>query len=140
MLPDFHLLDNCNPQQCYLSKLMKANRLMQQLFKKHLGHFDITLSQLSLLFFLSKKGIASQQEIADKLFLDKSTVTRNLQRLLGEVFLKKNIDRKIQITTKGKRMVEKMIPFWNKAMAETQDLLSPKGEKAINYILEKLTN
>jgi DNA-binding MarR family transcriptional regulator len=135
---NFPLLDSCNPMQCYSSKLMKANRLMQQLFKKHLGQFEITMSQLSLLFYIAKKEIAGQQEIADSLFLDKSTVTRNLQRLLKDGFMKKNFDRKIQITTKGKRLVERMIPYWEKAMKETQDRLSPSGEKAIHVILEKL--
>ncbi len=125
--------------QCYSSKLMKANRLMQQLFKRHLGQFGITMSQLSLLFYISKKEVVTQQEIADNLFLDKSTVTRNLQRLLNEGFMKKNADRKIEITTKGKRLAEKVIPHWQMAMKETQERLSPKGEKAIHLILEKLT-
>jgi len=118
---------------------MKVNRLMQQLFKKHLGVFDITMSQLSLLFFISKNEVASQQAIADRLFLDKSTVTRNLKRLLKDGLMKKTKDRKIQIAPKGKRLVEEIIPYWNLAMQEAQNRISPSGEKAIDFLLDKLT-
>ncbi len=134
----FPLLESCNPKNCIVSMTMKINRLMNKIFRKHLEGIDITLSQLGMMFLISKKEVIEQHQIGEILILEKSTVTRNLKRLIDGGFLLKKIDRKIYVTTKGKRLVEKAIPKWDNAMSEAREIIKQNGVEAINHLLNKL--
>jgi len=136
----FPLLEKCKPKNCIVSKTMKINRLMNQLFRKHLSGIDITLSQLSMMFLISKSEQLAQHRIGEILFLEKSTVTRNLKRLIEGGFVSKKKDKKIHVTLKGKKLVEKTIPKWEAAMQEAQDKIKKEGKEALHLLLDKLSN
>lgn len=136
----FPLLEKCNPQNCIVSKTMKINRLMNSLFRKHLSDIDITLSQLSIMFLVSKKETISQNTLGEILYLEKSTVTRNLKRLILSGYLKKKEGNVIAVTVKGKRLVERTIPNWENAMNEAKLKIKNEGEQALHLVLHRLTD
>ena len=137
--PQFPLLEQCNPKNCIVSKTMKINRLMNQLFRKHLSDTGITLSQLSMMFLISKKEVIAQHKLGEILFLEKSTVSRNLTRLLKEKYIDKKADKMIQVTIKGKRLIERTIPKWEAAMNEAKQKIAYSGEEALQLVLNKLS-
>lgn len=118
---------------------MKINRLMNQLFRKHLSECGITLSQLSMMFLISKRETVSQSIIGDTLFLEKSTVSRNLNRLIKDGLVIKKADKIVLVTNKGKRLVEKAIPNWEAAMNEARQKIEYDGEEALQLVLNKLS-
>jgi DNA-binding MarR family transcriptional regulator len=133
-------LVNCDPGQCISSKILKCNRIISSIFRKHLLPFNITNSQMSILFIVAKRGEATQQELATMLYLEKSTISRNMKRLFDGDLLIKQSPKQIQITEAGKDFLEEIIPAWDKAMGESKALLTAKGEAALTLLLNQLTH
>lgn len=130
-------LESCDPRQCIARKVLKSSRIITGIFRKHLLQFDITYSQVSILFIVAKKGIVNQAYLAEALYLEKSTVSRNMRRLFEQEYLERNL-KEISITEKGKQLLERIVPEWNKAMSEARSILKPEGEDALNILLQSL--
>lgn len=132
-------LSSCNPQICISRKITTCNRIVASVFRKHLKPFNITNSQLSTLFIISKAPDPTLKLLSDKMYMDKSTVNRNLKRLIENKLIEKLTIHDLQITKKGKVLLEDVIPHWEKAMKEIRELLEEEGESALNIVLHKLT-
>jgi DNA-binding MarR family transcriptional regulator len=131
---------NCNPTTCISSKIMKCNRIVANIFRKHLQEFSITDSQLSILFVVAKSEDITQKTIADYLALEKSTVNRNLDRLIQKQYISDSKQSAINLTEKGADFLEKVIPHWDMAMKEIRNILSEEGESALSFLTQKLIN
>jgi len=134
------ILDKFNPRTCIVSKIQKSNRIINNIFRKHLKQLNLSNSQVSILFVLSKKKLLTQKELSDILYLEKSTVNRNIERLIKQDFLLQNQFKKIEITQHGVDMVKKIIPIWQKAMQEAEDKLGKDGLNSLNNLIQTLTN
>ena len=131
-------LNNFNPRECISGKIMRVNRVIANIFRKYLSPFGITDSQLTHLFILAKKDNMNQKELADFTKLEKSSLNRNLKRLFDAELISKTNFPKLQITTKGKMLVNQIIPEWKKAMSEIEALLGQDGKEALNTLMDKL--
>ena len=127
-----------NPIACISGKVMKIGRVTSAIFRKHLNPFQVTNSQLSLLFILTKRGGVTQKQLAEITQLEKSSLNRNLTRLFEKGFLTKDSFPIIEITDEGKTFVNAVIPVWEKAMAEIRQILGDDGEEALSLVLNKL--
>lgn len=116
---------------------MMCNRMIANIFRRHLKEFDITDSQLSILFFVSKKENPNQKQIADFLATEKSTVNRNIKRLITRQYISFS-EQKLALTSNGKELLERLIPSWENAMNEVNAILGDEGEQALNNIYTKL--
>ncbi|MEE9430957.1 MAG: MarR family winged helix-turn-helix transcriptional regulator [Melioribacteraceae bacterium] len=130
-------IDTINPLSCYSNKMMRCNRIIANIFRKHLKDFGITDSQLSILFYVTKSKEVNQKNICDFLVSEKSTTNRNINRLLDKGYL--SIDKHYLITTEnGKELLERIIPSWENAMEEVNEIIGKDGEDALNKIHSKL--
>lgn len=135
---EFKNIHNFDPRTCISGKVMRLNRMTANIFRKHISPFGITDSQLSLLFILSKMEGLTQKQITDFLHLEKSSLNRNLKRLLDKELLTRKDFPLIKITNKGKELTNRIIPHWERAMAEIRVLLGEEGEIALNVVASKL--
>ena len=100
------------------------------------------MSQLALLMVIGKYKFLPQNEIGKKLMLERSTVTRDLKRMIEKGYFIKKYDKSrpiIYITDKGASYVESIIPDWRAATEEAKRKLGKDGEQALNLVLQKLT-
>lgn len=118
--------------------MRRLERATSSIFRKHLLPFDITESQLSVLFVLSKNDGLTQKQLSEFALLEKSTISRNLARLIKKDFITRQNFPLIQLTEKGKAFVESVIPAWETAMQEIKEILSADGENALNLLLNKI--
>ena len=91
---------------------------------------------------LAKNKIVPQADLGRILVLDRSTISRDLSRLVDQGYVdRKGVINKIdlQITKKGKDYMECIIPDWEKAKDESSQILGDDGEKALDLVLAKLT-
>ncbi len=132
-------IENCDPRTCISSKISKVNRIVANIFRKHLKPYDITDSQLTALLVITKVGDITQKNIADFLYLEKSTVNRNLKRLIDNEYIKNHSSTKYATTEKGRIFLESVIPQWHLAMDEVQDILGIEGVDALNQLENILT-
>ena len=70
--------------------------------------------------------------------LEKSSVNRNIKRLIENEFITKKEFPELKITKKGLKLVSEIIPKWEIAMEEINSLLSPGDINTINSIHDKL--
>ncbi len=98
-----------NPKDCISGKMMRLNRLTANVFRKYLKPFNVTDSQLTLLFILSKKKNLSQKALSEIALLEKSSLNRNLRRLIEANLISNGNKSELNLTTKGKNLVEKII-------------------------------
>ncbi len=122
--------------QCIASRLRRLSRIADSYLRKQLEGFDITENQMNILFILYKLGRVEQGVIGKKLVLERSTVSRGVKLLEKQEYVKRTSDYRpdIELTSKGKVLVEKLIPLWEKFMDE---ICSKMGDKGIEQI-EKL--
>ncbi len=99
------------------------------------------MSQLSLLMVIGKHKFLPQNEIGKLLKLERSTVTRDLKRMIEKGYFIKKYDKTrpvIYITDKGADYVELIIPDWKAATEEAKSKLGTDGEQALNLVLNNL--
>lgn len=127
-----------DPRACISRKMRKCHRLVAQIFRKYIASYGVTSSQLGILFLLCKKQDVKQRDIVEMMVLEKSTVNRNLKRLLVNELVVQNAKKQLNITTKGLDLVEQVIPAWQRAMEEAKGKLKAEGVDAIDLILANL--
>lgn len=132
-------LDRTDPRTCIASKIMKSHRIINGIFRKHLKDFGLTNSQMSILFILSKRGRLKQHVLSEILYLEKSSVSRNMKRLFENELVSRQDFPVIEITEKGLELLESIIPHWNAAMEETRSKLGESGEAGLDMMLTNLT-
>ncbi|MGB0929366.1 MAG: MarR family winged helix-turn-helix transcriptional regulator [Chitinophagales bacterium] len=135
----FPLLDACDPISCLCARISWCERVISGIYRKHLSHFDLTNSQLTILMVINRMGSVSQADLSKMLVLEKSSVSRNMKRLLASDYIKRGKARKLEITIEGKTLLEKLIPAWDAAKAEVNEMLGEDGQKAMGIVVNKLT-
>lgn len=124
---------------CISGKVNRIARVTSSIFRKHLSPHNITESQLSILFVISKKEKITQKLLSDFLLLEKSTVNRGIKRLIKNKYLSESELPLLVITEAGIMFVNQVVPSWQKAMDEISELLKDDGIEEINSVLNKLT-
>ena len=79
-------------------------------------------------------------KISEMLFMEKSTVNRNITRLIDNQYLSLDSSLFLHTTTKGKLFLEEVLPHWEIAMNEIHDILGQEGTAAVALITDKLTS
>ena len=136
---EFNNIEKFDPSTCIAGKIMRIKRITANVFRKHLAPYHITDSQLTIMFIMSKKRSTTQKQLSELIFLEKSSLSRNLNRLIERKLLDKTDSAQLQITTDGLYFVENIIPIWEKAMFEIREKIGPDGENKINQVYSNLT-
>ena len=134
----FKNIDNFDPRQCINGRVSRAQRIISNVFRKYIKPFGITSSQLSMLFVLTKRGVVSQRDLSNILYLEKSSVSRNKRRLVSQGWVQ-NEGLNLTMTKKGFMFIDKVIPEWEKAMLEIKETLGEDGQNGLSTVLSNLT-
>ena len=118
---------------------MKCQRIIANIFRKYLKPFEITDSQMSILFTVTKAKEVNQKMLADRLYMEKSTVNRNIIRLIKREYIVMDDQMILHTTAQGKEFLEQIIPHWEMAMQESREVLGQEGLQAVSLLTEKLS-
>ena len=135
----YPLLEKTNPLTCISGNIMKCQRIIANIFRKYLKPFEITDSQMSIMFMVTKAKEVNQKVLADRLYLEKSTVNRNIRRLIDRGYIMMDDQMMLHTTEEGKQVLEKIIPHWEMAMQESKEVLGQEGMEAVSLLTEKLS-
>lgn len=135
---EFNRIANFDPSSCISGKINRSKRIVSGVFRKHLKPYGITDSQLTLMFIMSKKEKMTQKQLSEFALLEKSSLNRNLTRLIVRKLLSREEFPLITITTDGKYFVENIIPIWEKAMCEIREIIGKEGEAALITLQNRL--
>lgn len=126
---------------CACFNLRRASRAVTQFYDEALRPTGLRITQFTLLTALRVRSPLSVHELADRLGMDRTTLTRNLKPLerSGWVEIKSGADkrvRQISITPAGHKVLAKAYPHWRQAQAQVVEAF---GEKKFQQLLTDLS-
>jgi DNA-binding MarR family transcriptional regulator len=127
---------------CTCFKLRRLARRVTQHYDAHLQALGLRTTQFSLLNVALKRGPIALTELAALMDMDRTTLTRNVQPLLRERLLCTAAGqdarvRKIVITAKGERLLDKAKPVWRQAQEALQAQLGHDQVAALHALIDE---
>lgn len=118
-------------RDCTASSLRRAARAVSSLYDERLRAVGLRGTQFSLLVAVALAGEPPVTMLAERLGLDRTTLTRNLAPLIRDRLIEhaKSDDRRVhrvKLTAKGRRVLEQALPLWDEAQAEIAGALGDK--------------
>jgi len=117
---------------CIAVRLRILNRVVTNLYDDALRPLGMKVSQLNILVVTAKLGLGQPNKVCDILQLDTSTLSRNVERMRAKGWLEvvPGADARTQsfrLTAKGTRLLERVVPAWEKAQDKAAKLLGDDG-------------
>lgn len=124
---------------CIAFRVRALNRMITNLYDATLKPFGITVNQTTILAMLNLIGEAGPGEIGQVLVMEKSTVSRNLERMRKNGWIEAaardgGIARIITVTPAGRKLLAELYPEWEKAQASAARLLGEEGVAAVQTL------
>jgi DNA-binding MarR family transcriptional regulator len=127
---------------CACSQVRRLARKLSSLYDTLLSPEDLTITQYSLLVNIERAGQLSHTVLADKVGMERTTLTRNLRPLTRAkwVAAATGQDRRqhlLQLTAAGRRKLVRSLPLWEEAQRQ---FLSQIGSESLQELRALLTS
>ena len=121
---------------CACANLRRAARALTQVFDEALAPSGLKATQFTLLVTSRLTGESTINELATKMAMDRTTLSRNLKPLMrsGLLLVRTGEDgrtRLVRITPAGERSVEGAYPLWQQAQYGTVSALGEERYEAL---------
>lgn len=128
---------------CYCTTVRRAAQTVTQLYDTILAPSGLKVTQLSLLRAVARHGSASISTLAAAVYLDRTTLGRNVHVLEreGMVSFASGADlreRMVQLTGKGEAALATAAPLWEQAQAMVREALGKEQLESLTALLAQL--
>jgi DNA-binding MarR family transcriptional regulator len=119
---------------CLMGRARLLTRVITGLYEDELRSLSIKATQLNLLVVIAQAGPVRRIDVGAIIQLDPSTLTRNLKVMLTNRWIEEVDDGAdgrglpLQVTAKGKALLQRAAPAWQRAQSEARKLLGDDGE------------
>ena len=113
-----------------------------RLSNQHLKKWGLTAAQFDVLVQIGMNHKISQQELGEKLFVTKGTITQLLQKMERMELIHREQDWKtkyISLTEQGKELYQEVVPAQEAFQASQFKNLTIEEKKQLQHLLKKLT-
>ena len=123
--------------ECLAVRVRLLNRTISGIYDDALRPLASTVGQLNILVVIAKLGPISPGDVARLLNMEKSTVSRNTDRVRGRGWLEvspgdSGRTQMLGLARSGKTILEKALPLWEEAQARAKAVLGQSGSRAIH--------
>lgn len=127
---------------CIATRVRQLSRIVTRVYDDALRPFGITASQFTLLTQLAQQDGITAVEIGSELDIEKSTLSRNLKRLLalGHLTMDPPAGRRgrgLHLTPKGQDVIQKGYPVWKDAQARTIRVLGADSRTTLDGLVQQ---
>jgi DNA-binding MarR family transcriptional regulator len=128
---------------CIAVRLRLLNRVVTNLYDEALRPLGLKVSQMNVLVVAAKLGVARPAQVSELLHLGVSTLSRNVDRMMAKGWLEAvpEEDARTQpfrLTERGRRLLERAIPAWEKAQQQAAELLGGPGVAVLDEAAKRL--
>ncbi len=128
---------------CIVARLRMLNREVTGLYDDALRPLGVKVSQTNVLTAIAKLEPVSPRVIGKLLRIEKSTLSRNLERLRAPGWIRvlscdDKRSHRLEVTAKGRRLLEKALPRWRQAQKDAESLLGKRTVQALNDTADRM--
>ena len=122
--------------ECLGARVRLLSRTVTHLYDQAFRPLGVKAAQMNVLVVVARHGPISPGEVGRKLCMEKSTLSRTVERIRARGWLEVlagGDDRShlLKISAKGKRLVVRAVPLWGVAQRETLALLGKDGAESL---------
>ena len=126
---------------CTCFMLRRATRRVTQIYDRHLQPTGLRITQYGLLARL-RGGPLHMTELAERMGMDRTTLTRNLRPLerLGYVAVDPGEDRRtrsVAMTEAGRKAAADALPYWRAAQKAVREALGASLTDELHGLLDR---
>lgn len=129
-------------QSCLAVRLRAISRRVSTIYDEALRPYGVKVSQLNVLVAIGATGGASPSRLAAHLSLEKSTLSRNVDKLVdrGWVHVEgSGRGQHLTLTPDGTALLTAALPAWRRAQAQVERQLGPDGVRAVHALHTQIT-
>ena len=117
------------------------SRTLTAMYDEALRPLGVTAGQLNLIVMVAKYGPVSPANLAARLNMEKSTVSRNIERMRAHGWLSVSPSKSARgqlmaIRAKGRKLLERALPLWNEAQKRARELLGERGSQSLRRVAD----
>jgi len=125
---------------CIATRVRQLSRIITRVYDDALRPLGITASQFTLLTQLAQQDAITAVEIGSTLDIEKSTLSRNLKRLLalGHIEMDPPAGRRgrgLHLTPKGQAVIKEAFPVWNDAQSKAIAVMGEASRATLDGLL-----
>lgn len=129
--------------ECIAVRLRMLNRVVTNIYDEALRPLGLKVSQMNILVAAARMGTARPAAVCERLHLDVSTLSRNVERMKARGWLEvvPEEDGRAQpfrLTARGRKLLEKAAPAWKEAQTRVKVLLGRKIVKLLDEAVRRL--
>ena len=129
--------------ECIAVRMRMLNRAITNIYDEALRPLGLKVSQMNLLVAAGKLGVARPADVCEKLHLDVSTLSRNVERMKARGWLEVVDDedgraQPFQLTAEGKRLLDRAVPKWRIAQKQAKAILGEDGAQTLAEATRKI--
>ncbi len=131
-------------EACTCFNLRKAARILTRRYDRWLAPVGLKATQFSVLASLYRMGPVAIGTLAERLGMERTTLTRNLRPLEKQGLIGLSVDledrrgRDVTLTVAGEARLERALPLWEQAQAETLSRLGDDGWQELSSRLRRI--
>ncbi len=121
--------------QCIALKLRILSRAVTNVYNCALRPLGLTISQMNILVAVACFGRARQQQVCDVLQLEKSSLSRDVVRMIARRWLATKGGGRayvLTLTEGGRQLLERATPAWEEAQKKALLLIGEENAPALH--------
>ena len=127
---------------CLATRVRQLSRIITRVYDDAMRPLGITASQYTLLAQLASRDGITAVEIGYDLDIEKSTLSRNLKRLLalGHIVMDPPAGRRgrgLHLTPKGQVVLKDAYPIWQGAQGRATAVMGPDSRATLDGLLHQ---
>lgn len=127
---------------CLATRVRQLSRIVTRVYDDAMRPLGITASQYTLLAQLASRDGITAVEIGHQLDIEKSTLSRNLKRLLalGHIIMDPPAGRRgrgLHLTPKGQVVLKEAFPIWQDAQKRATAVMGPESRAVLDTLLSQ---
>ncbi len=127
---------------CVATRVRQLSRIVTRVYDDAMRPLGITASQYTLLAQLAARDAITAVEIGHELDIEKSTLSRNLKRLLalGHINMDPPAGRRgrgLHLTAKGQAVLKDAFPVWQDAQKRTVSAMGAESRNMLDSLLHE---
>jgi DNA-binding MarR family transcriptional regulator len=139
-----HMLDiaEITGSTCLATRVRQLSRIVTRVYDDAMRPLGITASQYTLLAQLASRDGITAVEIGYELDIEKSTLSRNLKRLLalGHIVMDPPAGRRgrgLHLTPKGQGVLKEAYPIWQQSQSKTTAIMGTDCRATLDRLLDQ---